>query len=147
MATTSSRTLIGDALVTLISNIATPTYNTDIKHVQRRLVFIDEIEDLNLFPAVYLTAGTESREYNPSQGQVRHILFIVRGYIRDETDSDAALNNLAEDVELAVNEAFFSNGFAGLLTDIRVAEITSDEGLLSPLAVFEMILDATVVNC
>ena len=147
MATTSSRTLIGDALVTLISNISTPTYNTDVNHCQRRLVFIDEIEDKDLFPAVYLTAASESREYNPSQGQVRHILFIVRGYIRDDTDSDAALNNLAEDVELAINNAFFSNSFAGLLTDIRIAEITSDEGLLSPLAVFEMILDATVVNC
>ena len=156
MADTSLRTLIGDALVETISNInqklkqddnVTPIYNSNVKHCQRRLLFIDEIEDNDDFPCVFLTAASESREYNPSQGHVRHILFIVRGYTYDETDSDAALNNLAEDIELAIERKFFANGFNGLLNDIRVAEITSDEGLLSPSAVFEMILDATIIKC
>ena len=51
-----------------------------------------------------------------------------------------------QDVEVALNDAFFLDQLGDLVNDIRIAEITSDEGLLHPEAVFEMIIEATVVE-
>lgn len=154
MAVQSPRTLIADELVTLLSGIntsileidgVTPKYNTKVLHCQRKLAFIDEVET-NETPAIYITAGTENRQYNPSRTKTKHILYIIRGYIVDEDDSDGKLNNLISDVELVIDDSYMSTQLNGLVTDIRIVEITTDEGLLHPEAVFEMILDATLVE-
>ena len=153
MAVNSFRTQIGDKLVAMFTaintsvmlpDLVTPKFHTDVAYCQRRLQFIDEIEQM---PAILLTAASESREYLPSGLVNKHMLFIVRGYILDVNDSDAALNNLIEDVEFTLNEEFNLNRLDGLVNDIRIVEITTDEGLLSPEAVFEMILDATITEC
>lgn len=154
MANQSRRTQIANKLVSIFGAIntsvleddgITPKYHTDVKHCQRKLVFIDEVESIGT-PSIYVTAASESRQYNPARTAVKHILFIVRGYINAEVDSDIALDNLIEDVEVAMNESYNINNLDNLVADIRIVEITSDEGLLSPDAVFEMILDATLVE-
>jgi len=154
MATISLRTEIADKLVSIFGSINTSVllpdltskFNTDVVHVERGLKFIDEIEEVDGFPSIYLTGASESRQYATGGLTTRNIVFIVRGYIYDESDSEAALNNLMEDVEIALTESYLSDNLGSLVHDIRIAEITSDEGLLTPSAVFEMLLEATVAE-
>ena len=137
----SIRTTIANRLVEILTDISVSNgYATDVQDVQRRLRFIDEIE---YFPSIYLVGASEARQYLPSFQEERNIIFVIRAYIRDD-DSDAAINDLIDDIENAIRADFVATRLNSLVTDIRITEITTDEGLLAPEGVAEIIVAATL---
>jgi len=139
----SIRTRIGNRLVSILSDISTSNgYNTDIIEVARRLKFIDEIE---YFPSIYLVAASEGRNYLPDYSEERNIIYLIRAYVQDE-DSDAILNDLIEDIEVAIRNDFKSSRLTNLVTNIIITEITTDEGLLNPEGVAEIVVAATIIQ-
>ena len=72
------------------------TYNFDLaNNVFRQLKFIDEVND---FPALYLSAGAETRDYQTQGFTLANLPIVIRCYIKQE-DALNHLENLAEDVE------------------------------------------------
>jgi len=135
------RTDIGTLLVSTFSNITLAAgYSQDVKDVSLRLRFLDEID---VFPAIYITAGNESRTYHPGYTQDRVISFLVRVYVNEE-NAHISLNSLIDDIELALNTEFKATRLNNLVTNIVVSAITTDEGILDPEGVAEIELLATV---
>lgn len=140
---TSIRTKIGDKLVSELEKINRANgFNTDVLEVARRLRFIDEIDN---FPSIFLVAGSEDREYLPDFSEKRTIVYLIRAYVQDD-DSDAALNNLIEDIEITIRNAMKLDNLSNLVTNIIITGITTDEGLLTPEGVAEFTVAATVIQ-
>jgi len=139
----SIRTDIADKLVSIFDGINTTAgFQTNVAFVQRRLLFYDEIE---VKPAVMVTGGSETRNYLPGQQKERIITYIVRAYINSDSESDKLLDTLVEDIESALDIEFYKDRLGGLVTNISVQEITTDEGLLAPDAVAEIVLAANII--
>jgi hypothetical protein len=104
-----------------------------------KLKFWDEVED---FPAVYLTPGSEMREYHPGDFAWGYLNIAVKVYCRGEEAQDE-LEKLLEDVEHCVdsNRTLVYDTNTGYdTTEILIQSITTDEGLLAPYAVGEISL-------
>jgi hypothetical protein len=103
-----------------------------------KLKFWDEVQD---FPCVYLTAGTEVREYMPSDFTWGYLNISVKVYVRSESEAQEQLENLLDDLEnvLDANRVLVydtTNNFS--TTEILIQSITTDEGLLAPYGVGEI---------
>lgn len=100
------------------------------------LKFWDEITD---FPAIYMSPGSEVREYLPGEFKWGFLSVSVKLYCKGE-DSQDQLEKLLEDVELCIdNNRQLTYGTAGNeTTEILITSITTDEGLLAPYAVGEI---------
>jgi hypothetical protein len=106
------------------------------------LKFWDEVEE---FPAIYLSAGSEVRQHQAGGYKDRFLTVAVKAYIKHEDEPIEALERLLEDIETVVDnngrlEYQDSSGNFQTTHDITVSSIDTDEGLLSPLGVGEMIL-------
>lgn len=110
------------------------TYKTNIfNNSYRQLRFIDEVND---FPSLYLTAGTEIRDFQ-SLGLTEGSLDItIRSYVYGNDNSYILLDNLLEDIEHVVY-SISNNPELGIL-DIKIENIQTDEGLLSPYGLAEV---------
>lgn len=136
----SRRTSITNALTekfkTLINGQA--PYKTNLfGNATPKLKFWDEVND---FPSVYLTSGTELREYLPAQFTWGFLGISIKVYCKGEDASDQ-LENLLEDIEHVVdtNRVLVYDTVNGYeTTEILVQSITTDEGLLRPYAVGEI---------
>ena len=117
-------------------------FNTDIYgNVSPRLKFWDEV---NEFPAVHLNAGSETREYQSGGYKDRFLTVTVRVYVQEE-DAVEALEQLLEDIETVIEtnsrlEYTDRRGDSQLTQRITIVSITTDEGVLDPLGVGEMLL-------
>ena len=102
-----------------------------------KLKFWDEVED---FPSVYVTPGSEQREYLPGDFTWGFLGVSVKVYCRGE-DAQEQLEQLLEDLEHAI-DANRVLVYASLTnyetTEILIQSITTDEGLLAPYAVGEI---------
>ena len=103
-----------------------------------KLKFWDEVQD---FPCVYLTAGTEMREYHPSGFTWGFLGISVKVYVRDPDDAQQQLEDLLDDLERTIDASRVlvydtTNNLA--TTEILVQSITTDEGLLRPYGVGEI---------
>lgn len=103
-----------------------------------KLKFWDEVQD---FPCVYLTAGTEIREYMPSDFTWGYLNISVKVYVRSESEAQQQLENLLDDLENTIdaNRVLvydITNSFS--TTEILIQSITTDEGLLAPYGVGEI---------
>jgi hypothetical protein len=103
-----------------------------------KLKFWDEVQD---FPCVYLTAGTEVREYMPSDFTWGYLNISVKVYVRSESEAQEQLENLLDDLENVIdaNRVLVydtTNNFS--TTEILIQSITTDEGLLAPYGVGEI---------
>lgn len=101
------------------------------------LKFWDEVND---FPSVYITPGTEQREYLPSDFTWAYLNVSLKVYCKGE-DAQLQLENLLEDIELVVdqNRVLVYDELGGLeTTEILITSIVTDEGLLAPYAVGEV---------
>lgn len=101
------------------------------------LRFWDQVND---FPSIYLTAGSEQREYLPGNFTWAYLGVAVKVYTRGE-DAQEQLEALLEDVEKVVdaNRVLVydvANNYD--TTEILIQSITTDEGLLSPYGVGEI---------
>jgi hypothetical protein len=140
---TTRRQSIVDALVTKLKLIdGTGDYLTNLySNVSPRLKFWDEIVD---FPAVHLNAGAESREYQGGGYKDRYLNITVRCYVNEE-DAVVALDRLLEDVETVIEEnsrlAYIDKQGATQYThQISIISVDTDEGVLEPLGVGELLI-------
>jgi len=141
---TTRRLGIVDALVEKLKDIdGTGAFLTDLnQNVSPRLKFWDEVEE---FPAVHLNAGSETREYQAGGYKDRFLSLTLRCYVQDE-DSVTALDELLEDVETVLeNNSRLSYkdrlGATNTTQQITIVSIDTDEGVLEPLGVGEVLVE------
>lgn len=111
-------------------------------NVHPRLKFWDEV---NEFPAIHLNGGGESRQYQAGGFKDRFFAVTVRVYVKDE-DPTKALDELIEDIETVIEtnsrlEFFDSRGKKEFTHQISIISIDTDEGVLEPLGVGEILLE------
>jgi hypothetical protein len=118
-------------------------FNTDVEgRVEPRLKFWDEIE---VFPAIHLNAGPETRQYQGGGYKDRFLTVTVRCYV-NETDAILALEGLIEDVETVLEEKSRlvykdRQGLIQTTQQISIISIETDEGVLEPLGVGEVVCE------
>lgn len=135
----SRRTSIIKALAEKLKVIdGNAPYKTNLyNNVFPILKFWDEVQD---FPCVYMTTGSEVREYLPSSFAWGFLNISMKLYCKGE-DGQQLLENLLEDVEKVIdsNRVLTYDQDTGYeTTEILITSITTDEGLLSPYAVGEI---------
>ena len=117
----------------------TGSYKTNLfDNSYPKLKFWDEVQD---FPCVYLTAGTEIREYMPADFTWGFLSISVKVYVRSESEAQQQLEDLLDDLEKVIHDNRVlvydtTNNFS--TTEILIQSITTDEGLLSPYGVGEI---------
>lgn len=134
----SKRTSIIRALTEKLKLIdGSAPYQTNLfNNAYAKLKFWDEVED---FPSVYCTPGTEQREYLPGDFAWGHLGISLKVYCRGE-ESQQELETLLEDLEKCIDSnrvlVYDERGYE--TTEILIQSITTDEGLLAPYAVGEI---------
>ena len=111
-------------------------------NVSPRLKFWDEVEE---FPALHLNAGSETREYLGAGQKTRFLSITIRCYVQAE-DAVEALDDLLEDVETVLEDnsrlAYKDRNNATQYTQqITIVSIDTDEGVLEPLGVGEILIE------
>jgi len=118
-------------------------YLTDLEeNVHPRLKFWDEVEE---FPAIHLNAGSESREYQGGGYKDRFLSATIRCYVNEE-DAVDALDKLLEDVETVLEtnsrlKYYDRTGAAQYTHQITILSIDTDEGVLEPYGVGEILIE------
>jgi len=148
--TTSNRTYttrrqgIVNALVTQIKTInGSGDFRTDLSNnVSPRLKFWDEVDD---FPSVHINAGGETREYQGGGYKDRFLAITLRCYVNAD-NSVEALDALLEDIETVIedNSSLTYADKSGATTttqQISIISIDTDEGVLDPLGVGEILIE------
>jgi len=141
----SSRRLgITNALVDKLKEIdGNGDFNTDMYgNVHPRLKFWDEV---NEFPSIHVSAGSESREYQSGGYKDRFLSMTLRVYVHSE-DSVEALEELLEDIETVIetnSRLSYTDrrGNEQFTQQITIISIDTDEGVLEPLGVGEILLE------
>lgn len=135
----SRRTSIIKALTAKINLInGQAPYSINLyKNAYAKLKFWDEVND---FPSVYLTPGSEVREYHPGDFTWGFLGICIKVYCKGES-SQEQLEQLLEDIERCVDDNRVlvydtTNNYE--TTEILIQSITTDEGLLAPYAVGEI---------
>ena len=119
-------------------NFLTNVYN----NVSPRLKFWDEVED---FPSLHLNAGSETRDYQGGGYKDRFLSLSIRAYVKEE-DAVEALDKLLEDIETVVEtnsrlQYTDRQNNVQYTHQITVVSIDTDEGVLGPYGVGEMLLE------
>lgn len=136
------RTEIVDFLVTNLKNINggistydnTYQYNHNVfNNVYRKIKFLDEVND---FPSIYLSAGTEIRNFQSENLTVATLNVIIRAYVYGEDNSQTAADNLVDDIEHVIY-SIGDEPEKGIL-DITIENISADEGLAFPYGIAEL---------
>lgn len=134
----SRRTSILKALAEKLKLLDGTTYTSNVyDNAYPKLKFWDEVND---FPSIYMSPGSESREYLPSAFTWAYLNISLKLYCKGESSSEE-LEQLLEDVESIIdaNRVLVydaTNNYE--TTEILVVSITTDEGLLAPYAVGEI---------
>ena len=140
---TSRRSGITNALAEVLGKIdGRGLYKQSVAETSARLKFWDEVEE---FPAIHLNAGSETREYQTGGYKDRFLNVTVRCYVNQE-DSVEALDELLEDVETVLEEnsqLLYNdrNGLEQKTQQITIVSIDTDEGVLDPLGVGEILIE------
>ena len=142
-STSTRRSQILDALVEKFKAInGTGDYRTQLSNqVFPTMKFWDEI---STYPAVHLSAGTETREYYGSNSRWRFLTITIRAYVNQE-DPVEALCLLLEDLEYVLDNNLsisYSDSYgSGGTAQQTIVSIDTDEGVLAPLGIGEMIIE------
>ena len=141
---TSRRSNIVEALATKLKDIdGSGAFLSDVaNNVHPQLKFWDEVED---FPAIHLNAGSETREYQGGGFKDRFLNVTVRCYVNQEDATDA-LDELLEDVETVLEDNsrlryYDRMGLEQFTQQITIISIDTDEGVLEPLGVGELLIE------
>ena len=140
---TTRRSAIVAALVTKLKAInQTGGFLTDVfDNVHPRLKFWDEVDT---FPALNLNAVSETREYQGGGYKDRFLNITIRCYVK-EVDATEALDKLLEDVETVIEDngrlSYIDKQVVTQFTnDMVIISIETDEGVLEPFGVGEVLL-------
>jgi len=141
---TTRRQSITNALVDVLKKInGTGQYLTDVgDNVSPRLKFWDEIEE---FPAIHLNTSGETRQYQAAGYKDRFLNITIRCYVNEENAVDA-LDALLEDVETVLEENqrlryVDRRGTTHFTHQNTIVSIDTDEGVLDPLGVGEVLIE------
>ena len=141
---TTRRQSIVNALVTQLKTInGTGAFLTNVNNnVSPRLKFWDEVDD---FPALHINAGQETREYQGGGYKDRFLSMTIRCYVNSDNSVDE-LDKLLEDVETVIEDNSRLSytdrqGATQSTQQITIISITTDEGVLDPLGVGEMLIE------
>jgi hypothetical protein len=138
----SRRTEITEFLVSQLKEIdgtvsgfnAAYTYSQNLfNNVYRRVKFLDEVND---FPALYVSAGTEIRDFNSKSLTVATLDVTIRAYVFGEDNSQSLVDDTVQDIEHVIY-SIGDHPDKGIL-DITIDSITSDEGLATPYGLAEV---------
>tara|TARA_Y100000361_G_C10980036_1_gene248542 strand:- start:121 stop:573 length:453 start_codon:yes stop_codon:yes gene_type:complete len=138
----SRRKEIVEFLVTQLKEIdgqtsgfsASYTYGNNLfNNVFRKLKFLDEVND---FPAIYLSAGTEIRDFNSKNLTLATLDATIRAYVFGEDNSQDLSDSLVQDIEHVIY-SLGDNPDKGIL-DITIDNISTDEGLATPYGIAEV---------
>lgn len=137
----SRRTSIVKALSEKLKLIdGTEGYNTNLfNNSFAKLKFWDEVSD---FPSVYMAPGPETREYLPSDFTWCFFTVNVKIYCKSEEPQED-LENLIEDIEKVIDsnrQLTYDEAAQFKTAEILIHSITTDEGLLAPYGVGDMVL-------
>lgn len=135
----SRRTSIVKALVEKLKDIdgSAPYHINLFNNAYAKLKFWDEIQD---FPAVYVTPGTEMREYLPAEFKWGYLGVAIKVYVKGD-DAPEQLEALLEDIELVIDtnrNLIYDNDNNQETTELTIQSIVTDEGLLTPYGVGEV---------
>lgn len=133
----SSRTSIVNAIAEKLKSITKDNgYNTDLwSQVHPTLKFWDEC---NNFPSIYMSAGTETRDYLPGGFTWGFLGVSLKLYVKGEFPSEQ-LELLMEDVEKCINtNRTLTYNSTAQTTEILINSLITDEGLLEPYGVGEV---------
>lgn len=133
----SKRTSIVKALAEKLKELDGSTYSSNVNgNVEPKLRFWDEVND---FPCIYMSPGTELREYLPGGFAWAFLNISIKIYCKGETSSDE-LESILTDVESILDSTQGRLQFSDTdsTEEISVVSISTDEGLLSPYAVGEI---------
>ena len=142
-STSTRRSQILDALVEKFKDIdGSGDYRTNLANqVFPTMKFWDEI---STYPAVHLSAGTETREYYGSNSRWRFLTITIRAYVNQD-DPTEALCLLLEDLEYVLDNNLsisYSDSYgSGGTAQQTILSIDTDEGVLAPLGIGEMIVE------
>ena len=115
------------------------TYNTNLfNNVFRGVKFLDEVND---FPAIYLAAGTEIRDFESLSLTVATLDVTIRAYVYGEDNSQSLADDLLEDIEQVIYS--LEDSPTKGIQDITIESITVDEGLVEPYGLAEVNLQIT----
>lgn len=104
-----------------------------------KLKFWDEVKD---FPAVYVVAGSETRDYMPGDFTWGFLGVSVKVYCKGD-DGQQLLEDLLEDIEnvIGLSDRLLYDPINNYeTTEVLISSITTDEGLLAPYAIGEIAL-------
>lgn len=135
----SRRTSILKALVDkLKTSLDGTAYLSNLSgNAYAKLKYWDEVYD---FPAVYSSPGSESREYMPGGFAWGYLNISLKVYCKGE-NSQEDLEILLEDIESVIDAnrvLVYDTEKNYETTEILIASITTDEGLLQPFAIGEI---------
>lgn len=135
----SRRTSIVKAIADKIKLInGTGIYKTNLfQNSYAKLKFWDEVND---FPCVYVTPGSEQRQYLPSQFTWGFLGIAIKVYCKGD-DAQEQLELLLADIEHVIDNnrvLVYDTVNNYETTEILIQEITTDEGLLAPYAIGEI---------
>ena len=141
---TTRRQGIVNAIVDKLKAIdGSGNYHTNLENnVSPRLKFWDEVTE---FPAVHVNAGREAREYLTGGVKNRFLTITLRCYVNEENAVNA-LDALLEDVETVLEDnagmTYIDKlGASQGIQQITVLSIDTDEGVLEPMGVAEMVAE------
>lgn len=138
----SKRRQIAAALTEKIKDIdGSAAYASNLYgNVFTKIKFWDEIND---YPTVFVTTGTETREYQPGAFKWGYLNITVRIYVKHE-EPEIELEALFDDIETIVDangNMVYDEITGSKIEDIKISSINTDEGLLSPIGVGEISLN------
>lgn len=122
-----------------INGIAPYTVNI-YSNVSTKMRFFDQVDD---YPTVIVTPGRETREYLPGEFRWANLAITVRVYVYNEDDPQSDLEKILSNLEMVIDDNNYlvydsTNQLA--ITDCRVINISTDEGVMSPYGIGEIIL-------
>ena len=134
-----ARAEIKTALVSKFKEInGTNPYTSNLfKNVLGKLKYWNEVSD---YPYLCLTAGNEIREYLPGEFKWGILNVPLWIYVKGDNSEDL-LESIFNDIEYVVDNNQTLEYSEGKHTaDIRIISLTTDEGLMEPLRIGEVLL-------
>jgi len=111
------------------------TYNNNLfNNVFRGIKFLDEVND---FPSLYISAGTENRDFNSKSLTVAELDVTIRAYIYGQDNSQSLADDIIQDIEFVIYQQIAFDPDKGIL-DITIDSISTDEGLAAPYGISEI---------
>ena len=147
------RSAIIDALQALIaSGVDGSNYSNLYGNVSSKNLHFDQIPD---FPYCTLTPGTSIISLESSGIKWKYLDVYIRLYVKSEGDAQAKLELLIADIENIIDSNLqleytitkaSGDTLTGYTTDSTVRSITTDEGILAPIAFGEITVQIRYQN-